>query len=95
MIKQANTKSRIPAFTSREEEALWWDTHDITDYLDELAPAHVTFDLGEPKEETVVLRLQRGVKESLIRVARRKGLNVSSLLRMWVMEKLQEASLRS
>lgn len=30
--------SRIPEFAGVEEEAEWWDTHDITDYLDELRP---------------------------------------------------------
>lgn len=38
-----DTPSRIPAFSSREEEAAWWDTHDITDYLDELKPVNVRF----------------------------------------------------
>ena len=84
-------KSKLPDFNlmTWEEEAQWWDTHDITDYLDELEPANVKFDLKKPKEETVVLRLHKGVKHSLVQLARTKGLNISSLLRMWVMEKLQ------
>ena len=28
--------SRIPVFTSREEEAAWWDSHDLADYQDEV-----------------------------------------------------------
>src|SRR4051812_22501338 len=31
----------IPEFRSREEEAEFWDTHDVTDYLDELQPMRV------------------------------------------------------
>ena len=31
-------KSLLPAFANREEEAAFWDTHDITKYLDELKP---------------------------------------------------------
>jgi hypothetical protein len=27
--------SLIPVFTSREEEAAWWDSHDLADYQDE------------------------------------------------------------
>jgi hypothetical protein len=27
--------SRVPIFTSREEEAAWWDSHDLADYQDE------------------------------------------------------------
>ena len=38
-----NGPSRIPVFKSRDEEAAWWDTHDITDYLDELKPVQVRF----------------------------------------------------
>ncbi len=42
---QANDEkpSRIPEFQSLEEEAEFWDTHDFTDYLDELRPVQVRF----------------------------------------------------
>ncbi len=51
----------------------------------------VKFDLEKPQEETVVFRLHTGVKQYLEGVAKRKGLNLSSLLRMWVIEKVQQA----
>ena len=35
------TERRIPEFQSREEEAAFWDTHDVTDYLAELRPVAV------------------------------------------------------
>jgi len=35
--------SKIPEFQSREEEAEFWDTHDITDYLEEMRPVKVRF----------------------------------------------------
>ena len=37
------SKSRIPEFANREEEAAFWDSHDITDYLGELQPVEVRF----------------------------------------------------
>lgn len=74
---------------SREEEAMWWDAHDVIEYLDELEPVEVEFDLEKPQEETVVFRLHTGVKQYLERWARSKGLNMSSLLRMWIMEKVK------
>ena len=43
MNASAPVTSRIPDFASREEEAAFWDTHDFTDYLDELHPVKVTF----------------------------------------------------
>ena len=39
---QQPAKDPIPQFATREEEAAFWDTHDFTDYWDELEPASVT-----------------------------------------------------
>ncbi len=80
-------KKPIPDFKSREEMAEWFDTHDMTEY--DFKPIMVKFELEKPQEETVVFRLHTGVKQYLERLARSKGLNISSLLRMWVMEKIQ------
>jgi hypothetical protein len=35
--------SRIPVFASREEEAAWWDSHDLADYQDEFKTVEATF----------------------------------------------------
>ena len=89
MTQQQQQTSRIPLFKNSQEAADWWDTHDVTNYLDELKPVEIDFQLEKPKEENIVVRLQKPVKEQLERIARRKGLNISSLTRMWIMEKLQ------
>jgi hypothetical protein len=81
-------KKSIPDFNSRKKMAEWFDTHDMTDY--EFKPVDLKFDLGKPKEETIMFRLDKGVKQYLGRLARAKGLNTSSLLRMWIMEKLNQ-----
>lgn len=83
-------KSRIPTFKNRQELATFWDTHDVVDFVDELKPVDLQFDLGKPKEETVMFRLDKGVKQYLASVARKKGLSTSSLLRMWIMERFHQ-----
>lgn len=85
-------KSRIPRFKSLEEEAHFWDTHSITDFEDETEDVEIVFDLYKPKEETLVLRLQKGVKEKLEKEAKKKGLNVSSLARLWLTQRLHSSS---
>lgn len=35
--------SRIPTFASREEEAAWWDSHDLADYQDEFETVKARF----------------------------------------------------
>jgi CopG antitoxin of type II toxin-antitoxin system len=42
MTEKEPRKSRIPEFASREEEAEFWDTHDLTDYWDEFKPVQVS-----------------------------------------------------
>jgi len=82
-------KTHVPDFKSEEEEAVWFDKHDVSEFWDELTPVNVKFELQKPKDENIVIRLQRPIKERLERIAQSKGLNYSSLVRMWIMEKLR------
>ena len=88
--QQQKQKTIIPEkFGSYEEEADWFDKHDLADYWHDLELVDIEFQLEKPKEENIVIRVQKPIKERLERIARRKGLNISSLTRMWIMEKLQ------
>jgi hypothetical protein len=80
-------KSRIPEFSSYEEEANWWDTHDITDYLDELKPVKVRV----AKDLTHVLQIPFDSKDmgALSARAKEKGTDVITLARQWVLERLR------
>ena len=89
--RQVKRKEPIPEFKSREEEAAFWDTHDVGEYLNDFNRVDVELQLEKPKEENIVVRVQKPIKDRLERIARRKGLNISSLTRMWIMEKLQSA----
>jgi predicted DNA binding CopG/RHH family protein len=82
-------KSRIPKFKSLDEEAKFWDTHSITDFEDETEDVEIIWEVEKPRDETLVLRVQKNLKEKLKKEARKKGLNASTLARMWLMEKLQ------
>lgn len=81
--------NKIPIFKTKEEEAKFWDTHSFTNYWDTFKDMDVVVELQKPKEETLVLRLQKGIKDKLERVAKNKKLSVSSLARMWLVEKLR------
>jgi len=85
--------NKLPDFTkmSLDEIAHFWDTHNVTDYENETEDVDIVFELNKPRTESLVLRIQKDIKEKLERVARSKGLNVSTLARMWLMEKLSHA----
>lgn len=80
---------KIPKFESIEEEAKFWDTHSFADYWDEFEDVDIVVNLHKPKEETLVLRLQKSLKDKLEKIAKSRGLNVSTLARMWLMERVQ------
>ncbi|MCI2431198.1 BrnA antitoxin family protein [Candidatus Acetothermia bacterium] len=83
-------KMKIPKFKSYKEEAAWWDTHDVT----EIEGLEVT--KGEtfirPKKQIVSIRLERQFVDLLKYIAQEKGLGHTTLVRLWVIEKLKEHS---
>lgn len=87
-------KSKIPEFKNIKEEAKFWDTHSFTDFEDELKKVDVIFELDKPRDETIIVRVQKNIKERLNKLARAKGLNLSALARMWLLEKLEENLVR-
>ena len=82
-------KTKIPKFKTYGDEAHFWDTHNVTDFENETEDVDIIFELDKPRDKTLMVRLQKDFKEKLEKVARSKGLNVSTLARMWLMEKLQ------
>src|SRR5260221_14243948 len=85
-----NKKNKFPNFDlmTREEETQWWDTHDLGDYWDELKDVDIVVDLKKPRDETLVVRMQKDIKDKLRNIAKNKGLDVSTLARMWIIERL-------
>ena len=93
MIKK---KSKFPNFDKMtyEEEANWWDSHDLGDYWHDMEDVEIVFDFKKPRDKTLIVRLQKEMKDRLEKVARSRGLNMSTLARMWLIEKLRESQSR-
>lgn len=83
-------KVKIPDTDSIEEMARFWDTHDATDFDDEFE--EVTEPVFERKRNNVmVVPLEPKEVEAVEKIARAKGLDKTTLLRQWVLERLREA----
>jgi len=81
---------KIPETDSIEELARFWDTHDLTDFENQLED--VSERVFERKPETVIpVRLRQQEVEAVKRVAKTRGVRETALLRQWVREKLREA----
>ena len=89
-MRRANrqsTKRPIPRFTTREEEAEFWDTHDFTDYWDELEPANM---VASPNLASSILAPLDG--DSLSQIYQHgdaKGVDAETLARAWILERLR------
>jgi len=79
-------KRKIPKFKSLEQERKFWDTHSVTEFLDELKPVKMKF--VRPKKKLISLRLDTSQIESVKEVASHKGLGYLSLIRNWIAERL-------
>ena len=88
-MSQANrpTPRRIPEFSGREDEAAFWDTHDITDYLDELEPVPVTF--AETLSTGVMVTLTPELLTKLERQAKQRGVSATMLARQYIVAQIE------
>ena len=81
-------KQQLPQIDSIEELAHFWDTHDLTEFGDELK--EVTEPIFE-RETAVTIRLLPEEAVTLQKLATAKGVHDSDLIYQWVREKLQVA----
>ena len=87
MAKKTSRKSkRIPEFPTLEEEAAFWDTHSTADYEAEFKPVRVRF--AKRLSSGVTIRLDPDTLEQLRSLAQEKGIGPTTLIRMWVLERL-------
>ena len=79
------TKRQIPEFTSRAEEAEFWDTHDLTDYFDFDEP--IEMEVTGPLSEPITLHIDIETMEEVRALAKERGLPPDGLLYVWILER--------
>jgi predicted DNA binding CopG/RHH family protein len=80
-------KEPIPRFASREEEAEFWDTHDLADYWQDFRPVRVRF--AKNLSEGITIRLDPETLAELRKQAHDRGIGPTTLVRMWIVEHLR------
>ncbi len=81
-------KEPLPQTDSIEVLALFWDTHDLTDF------ASVLEEVTEPLFErgiVLAIRLSSQEAQAVKKIAKAKGMADTDLIHEWVREKLQVA----
>ncbi len=77
---------KIPKLKTDEEAAGFWETHSFEDYHRDKKESEIRF-VKKPKK-TIAIRLDPDDIKSVEKIAERKGLSYTSLLRMWIKEHL-------
>ena len=77
--------NKLPQSDSIQELAQFWDTHDVTDFEDDLEEVtEAVFD----RDTTVMVHLSPEDAVVVNEIAKSKGLNDAELIREWVVEKV-------
>lgn len=80
----SNTK--IPKIDSIQELANFWDTHDLTDFEDELEEVEVSvFEL----QTDLFVPLQPEELKALLILAKTRDISPANLIREWVLEHIE------
>ncbi len=78
-------KKKIPKTDSIQELAHFWDTHDLTDFEDQLE------EVDEPvfeRKKVLKIQLEPDDAEAVIQIARSRGVSYTELVKEWVLEKI-------
>ncbi len=87
-MEESPSMGKIPKIDSIGELAKFWDTHDLTDFEEELEEVkEPVFDLRG--EAVVRIHLASEQAEALKRLAQSKGMDEADLVEEWVSEKLR------
>ncbi len=87
--RKAIEDSRLPAFANESEAAAFWDTHSPLDYAEEFHEAQVRFSRPLIKRG-LTIKLAEETIDQLRRLASEKGIGPTTLVRMWILERLRE-----
>ena len=82
-------KRRLPDTDSIEELAGFWDTHDVTEFDDELEEANGL--VFERKGADVCVSLEPEDLLAVKRIAESRGVEYRTLVREWVLEKIHSS----
>ncbi|MBX3070838.1 MAG: hypothetical protein KF883_10100 [Thermomicrobiales bacterium] len=81
---------KIPAFNNIEEEAEFWDTHSFVDFLDDSWAVDNPIDPELRKEHRLTVRLSASDNREIEARAKSRGIGSSTLVRMWIRERLDQ-----
>ena len=85
-MKEISSWAEIPDFTSEEEEAIYWNSHELSAGLMK-ASEHAP---DSRESTTITLRFDPRMLSRIKRIARSRFLNYQSMMKQWLAERLED-----
>lgn len=83
------TKSkRLPRFRTEAEEAAYWDSHSLTEHLDEFKVVKGRF--KGPAKQLLSIRIDLDLVRKIRRIADHRGIPYQTLMHQWLLERAEE-----
>jgi len=76
----------LPRFANRQEEAEFWNSHDVFDYVDEAAEP-IRLEVAGPLSEPVTLDIDIETMEEVRALAEAQDVPPDGLLYLWIIER--------
>jgi len=80
---------KIPKFKSDQEAAQFWDTHSLIEFEDDLELVREKV-FVKPEKQVMTIRVDKKLANALKIIAGEKGINYSTLARMWLIERIKK-----
>jgi predicted DNA binding CopG/RHH family protein len=83
----------IPKFKNEAEERKFWETHDLTDYIDfsdKSKQIRGEFINLKPSTKTITVRVPKAMIDSLKVLANKKDVPYQSLMKIFLSENIEE-----
>ncbi len=79
----------IPNFKNIKDEADFWDSHDIGDFMGDFKIVNGSYEPSGETKTTMTIRLDDGLKKRVEEIAKGYDISTSSLVRMWMVDRLR------
>ena len=78
-----------PTFKNEAQEAVFWASHDSTEYIDYSKSRRMIFPKLKPSTETISLRLPKSLLDQLKTLANKRDVPYQTLLKLFLFERVQ------
>jgi len=85
-VEKSMNSSLLPQTDSIQKLAQFWDSHELTDFEDQLEEVKESV---FKRESTVQIALQAREIEAVTEIANSKGIKSTELIREWIIERIE------